>query len=182
MVAMAVTFFSAFLSEVIGLSAVIGAFLAGAMFSNAPLRKDFAEGVSFLGAIFTPVFFISLGLLVDVWSVTGPLFVFGGALLIVAFVTKVLGCGVPARWAGMSKEESLAVGFGMVPRGEVGLIIALVAQQAGVIEAGLFSIIVLVMVVISVLPAPLLRQTLLNIRKEAPLSSAVPLDGPEESG
>ncbi len=167
MVAMAVTFLTAFLSEAIGLSAVIGAFLAGAMFSNTPLRHDFHEGVSFLGAIFTPVFFISLGLLVNVWTLSSTLLLFGGVLLGVAFVTKLAGCGLPARWTGMSRAESLAVGYGMVPRGEVGLIIALVASQAGVIGADLFSIVVLVMVVISVLPAPLLRKSLMTIRAQA---------------
>ncbi|MBI4415582.1 MAG: cation:proton antiporter [Euryarchaeota archaeon] len=173
MVAMAVAFFAAFMSEAIGLSAVIGAFLAGAMFSNTPLREDFHEGVAFLGAVFTPVFFISLGLLVNVWTITSDLLLFGIVLLAVAFVTKLIGCGLPARWAGMSKAESLAVGYGMVPRGEVGLIIALVAQQAGVIGPDLFSIIVLVMVIVSVLPAPLLRKYLMMIPKPAPEGAEV---------
>jgi len=166
MVAMAVAFFTSFLSEAIGLSAVIGAFLAGAMFSNTPLRHDFQEGVEFLGAIFTPVFFISLGLFVDVWAVSVGLILFGAVLLGVAFVTKLAGCGLAARWTGMSKSESLAVGYGMVPRGEVGLIIALIAHEADVIGPDLFSIIVLVMVIVSVLPAPLLRRALISIRAE----------------
>lgn len=173
MAAMAVTFITSFLSEVIGLSAVIGAFLAGAMFSNTPLREDFQEGVQFLGAVFTPVFFISLGLLVNVWKLNVELLVFGGVLLAVAFATKYFGCSIPARRAGMSKAESQAVGYGMVPRGEVGLIIALVAAQQGVIGPDLFSIIVLVMVVVSVLPAPLLRRTLMKMpRPVTPPSSA----------
>ena len=168
MVAMALAFFTAFLAEAIGLSAVVGAFLAGAMVSSNALREDFHEGVAFLGAIFTPVFFISLGLLVDIWTLTASLLLFGAVLLAVAFVTKLAGCGLAARWTGMSREASLAVGYGMVPRGEVGLIIALVAVQFAVIGADLFSIIVLVMVVVSVLPAPLLRKYLLEMqRREA---------------
>jgi len=74
----------------------------------------------------------------------------------------------------MSAEESAAIGYGMIPRGEVGLIIAVVAQQEGVIGPDLFSIIVLVMVVVSVLPAPLLRRALLRLPK--PEGGAV---GPE---
>ncbi len=84
-------------------------------------------------------------------------------LLVVAFLTKLVGCSTVARWTGMSADESLAVGYGMVPRGEVGLIIAVIAQQAGVIGADLFSIIVLVIVLVSVLPAPLLRRALLRL-------------------
>jgi len=163
MMAMAVAFSAAFVSEAIGLSAVIGAFLAGAMFSATPLRKDFQEGVEFLGAVFTPVFFISLGLLVNVWEIDFNHLWFAGVLLVVAFLTKLVGCSTVARWTGMSADESLAVGYGMVPRGEVGLIIAVIAQQAGVIGADLFSIIVVVMVLVSVLPAPLLRRTLLRL-------------------
>ena len=175
MVAMAVTFLTAFLSEAIGLSAVVGAFLAGAMFSNNALKADFHEGVQFLGAIFTPVFFISLGLLVNVWVVNADLLLFGGVLLGVAFVTKLAGCGLAARRMGMTTDESWAVGYGMVPRGEVGLIIALVAEQAGVIGPDLFSIVVIVMVAVSVLPAPLLRKYLLEMkRREAEVAPAPP--------
>src|SRR3972149_1257109 len=60
-IAMAVTFLYAFVSEAIGLSAIIGAFIAGTMFSSTPLREDFTDGAGYLGAGFTPVFFISLG-------------------------------------------------------------------------------------------------------------------------
>ncbi|MEK6851171.1 MAG: cation:proton antiporter, partial [Candidatus Thermoplasmatota archaeon] len=176
MVAMAVAFFTAFLAEGIGLSAVVGAFLAGAMFSSTVLKEDFHQGVQFLGAIFTPVFFISLGLLVDVWRLNSSLLLFGVALLVVAFVTKLAGCGIPARGAGMTRDESLAVGYGMIPRGEVGLIIALVAQLTGIIGADLFSIIVLIIVAVSVVPAPLLRRSLLRAKAVPP--SAAPEQGP----
>ena len=164
MVAIAVAFSFAFLAEVIGLSAVIGAFLAGAMFSSTTLRHDFLEGIQYLGAIFTPVFFISLGLLVDAWTLNQGLLLFGGVLLAVAFVSKLAGCGLMARATGMARGESLAVGYAMIPRGEVGLIIALVARQQGIIGSDLFAIIVIVMILVSVLPAPLIRRSLLRVR------------------
>lgn len=168
MVAIAVAFSFAFLAEAIGLSAVIGAFLAGAMFSSTALRHDFLEGIQYLGAIFTPVFFISLGLLVNVRILNPELLLFGGVLLAVAFVSKLAGCGLMARATGMSGRESVAVGYGMIPRGEVGLIIALVAEQQGIIGSDLFAIIVIVMILVTVVPAPLIRRSLLSIRKEEP--------------
>ena len=175
MMAMAVAFSTSFLSEAVGLTAVIGAFLAGTMFSATPLRRDFQEGVEFLGAVFTPVFFISLGLLVNVWAIKEPrLLWFGAVLLVVAFLTKLVGCSTVARWTGMSAEESMAVGYGMIPRGEVGLIIALIAEQAGVIGPDLFSVIVLVMVAVSVLPAPLLRRALLRLPEASRPAPEVP--------
>jgi len=166
MVAIAIAFSFAFLAEAIGLSAVIGAFLAGAMFSGTSLRQDFQEGVQFLAAIFTPVFFISLGLLVDIRTLDTNLLLFGAVLLGVAFVSKLVGCGLTARGMGMSDKASLAVGFGMIPRGEVGLVIALVAEQQGLIGPELFSIIVVVMLLVSILPAPLLRRSLKSVRRE----------------
>lgn len=179
MTALAVAFFTSFLAEVIGLSAVIGAFLAGAMFANTPLRSDFQEGVEFLGAVFTPVFFISLGLFVNVWTV-GNLLGFGLVLIGVAFATKLIGCGLAARAMGMSGPESLAVGYGMVPRGEVGLLIALVALAANVIGPDLFSVVVLVTVAISVLPAPLLRKSLVTLkRREAARPASALASGDE---
>src|SRR3990170_1483776 len=161
-IAMAVTFLYAFVSEAIGLSAIIGAFIAGTMFSSTPLREDFTDGAGYLGAVFTPIFFISLGLLVDLRaSMAQPsLFLFAGVLSVVAVVTKVVGCAIPARLAKMSRHESLSVGWGMTPRGEVGLIVALAALSAGVIGDGLFSIIVLVMIVVSVVPAPFFKRSL----------------------
>lgn len=172
MVAMAVAFSFALLSEVIGLSAVVGAFLAGAMFSGSKLRHEFEKGVQFIGAIFTPVFFISLGLLVDAWTLNSGLLIFGGVLLAVAFGSKLAGCGLTARLAGMSRRESLAVGYGMIPRGEVGLIAAVIGQQQGILSQGLFSIIVVVTLIVSILPMPLLRRSLLSL--DAPTVPAHP--------
>lgn len=168
MIAIAVAFTFAFLAEAIGLSAVIGAFLAGAMFSGTSLRHDFLEGIQYLGAIFTPVFFISLGLLVNVWTLDPDLLLFGAVLVAVAFVSKLAGCGAMARLVGMSKRESAAIGYSMIPRGEVGFIIALVAEQQGIIGPDLFAILVIVIILVTVLPAPLIRKSLLAIRPAQP--------------
>jgi len=168
LIAMAVAFLYAFVSESIGLSAIIGAFLAGALFASTPLREDFTEGAGYLGAVFTPIFFISLGLQVNLQAAAGvpQLFLFAIALTVVAVVTKVVGCALPARFAQMTKNESVAVGWGMTPRGEVGLIVALTALTAVVITPALFSIIVVVMVVVSVLPAPFFKKALLAVDDE----------------
>ena len=167
-IAMAIAFLYAFGAEVIGLSAIIGAFLAGTLFANTPLREDFTEGAGYLGAVFTPIFFISLGLQVNLPAV-GPeasLILFGVVLSIVAIVTKVVGCGIPAWIAKMTRHESLAVGWGMTPRGEVGLIAASTALTAFVINDALFSVIVVVMIIVSVVPAPLFKKYLGIIKRD----------------
>ncbi len=166
-IAMAVTFLYAFVAELIGLSAIIGAFLAGTLFASTPLREDFTEGTGYLGAVFTPIFFISLGLQVDLpLAADVSLLVFGGILTVVAIVTKVFGCGLPAWFSKMTRHESLAVGWGMTPRGEVGLIVALSALSALVISEALFSVIVIVMILVSVLPAPFFKRYLAIVAHE----------------
>jgi Kef-type K+ transport system membrane component KefB len=178
-IAITITFLYAFIAEVIGLSAIVGAFLAGTLFANTPLREDFTEGAGYLGAIFTPIFFISLGLQVDLLAVGGgpPLILFGAVLTVVAIVAKVIGCGIPARVAGMTRSEALSVGWGMTPRGEVGLIVALAALTASVINEAMFSIIVVVMVLVSVLPAPLFKRSLAVVAQERWEARALDSDG-----
>jgi Kef-type K+ transport system membrane component KefB len=179
-IAITITFLYAFIAEVIGLSAIVGAFLAGTLFANTPLREDFTEGAGYLGAIFTPIFFISLGLQVDLLAVGGgpPLILFGAVLTVVAIVAKVIGCGIPARVAGMTRSEALSVGWGMTPRGEVGLIVALAALTASVINEALFSVIVVVMVLVSVLPAPLFKRSLVVVADERRETQAPGSGGP----
>ena len=178
-IAIAITFLYAFVSEVIGLSAIVGAFLAGTMFASTPLRKDLGEGATYLAAIFTPIFFISLGVLVDLGSLSSEFYLFSLILVVMAIVTKVVGCSIPARLTGLRTREALAVGLGMTPRGEVGLIVALTALTAEVIGPSLFSVIVLVSVAVSVLPSPFLKRALRRVvaqrardRAEAPESQA----------
>ena len=162
LIALAVALFYALVAETIGLSAIIGAFLAGTLFAPAPLKDEFAEGTRFLEAVFTPIFFISLGLNVNLSAVlaTPEIFLFTIALVVVAMVTKVAGCAIAARLQKMTALESLAVGWGMTPRGEVGLIAALTALAAGIIGDALFSAIVFVIIVVSVAPAPLFKRAL----------------------
>ena len=179
-IAMAVTFLYAFVAEVIGLSAVVGAFLAGSLFSTTPLRDDFTEGAGYLGAVFTPIFFISLGLQANLPLAGGSsaLLIFGAVLTVAAILTKVVGCGIPARLLRMTRHESESVGWGMTPRGEVGLIVALSALTAGVIKESLFSIIVVVMIFVSILPAPLFKRSLAAVdadrRRAKEAASAAP--------
>jgi Kef-type K+ transport system membrane component KefB len=180
LIALAIAFLYAFVAEVVGLSAIVGAFLAGTLFASTPLKDDFTEGAGYLGAVFTPIFFISLGLQVNLPSIggTSSLIVFGSVLAVVALLTKVIGCGVPARLVGMTPHEALAVGWGMTPRGEVGLIVALAALTAGVISDALFSIIVVVMVLVSVFPAPLFKRSLANLAEAKNREAASPAKSP----
>ena len=121
---LALLFFYSFASEALGLSAIVGAFIAGLVISYSPMAHKLNKALFTMDVIFTPIFFISLGMLVNVWEIPGAI-VPVLALTAIAIITKVIGCGVPAVLMGMKTKEALLVGWGMVPRGEIALIIAL---------------------------------------------------------
>ncbi len=134
--AMLVAFLYAMAAELMGLSAIIGSFVAGVSLESVQLRfsKSFKEGAEYLRIVFGAIFFVSLGILADLTTFTFALAGFTLALTLVAIATKVVGCAVPARLVGMGWHDSLVVGFGMAPRGEVAMVVALLALNQGMIE------------------------------------------------
>ncbi len=152
-----VMFLYAFLSISAGLHPIVGAFLAGAFISKSTLSSDFQQGAEYLGAIFTPVFFVSLGIQVDLTTLNPGLIFFGLVLTAVAIPAKVFGCYFPARAAKMSKCKSLTIGLGMAPRGEVGLAIASTAIGLAIIDADLYSITVLTVLLTTIIPPVFFR-------------------------
>ena len=154
------TFLYAFIANYAGLNAIVGAFIAGAAFSKSEVTDDFRLGAEYIGALFTPIFFVSLGIQVNLLGLDTSLVVFGLILVIVAIVAKVAGCYIPARLAGSSSDESLTIGLGMAPRGEVGLIIASTALSLAIIGESLYSIVVLAVIFTTIIPPPVFRRYL----------------------
>jgi Kef-type K+ transport system membrane component KefB len=158
-------------AEFLGLHFILGAFTAGLLFERRIAGSDVYEEVKkrisavTLGFL-APVFFASIGMHLDISAVTQiPLFLF--LLIVIAFVTKLFGAGIPAYLLGLSKREACAVGVGMSARGAVELIVADIALHAGlfnqpnppgVIVANLFSAIVIVAVVTTVATPFLLKR------------------------
>jgi len=143
--AMMMAFLYAMLAEAVGLSAIVGAFIAGVSFERVELThsKNFKDGAEYLRIIFASIFFVSLGILADVKAVTPETFIFLIVITVVAIVTKVIGCGLPAGMMGMCRRDALIVGFGMAPRGEVAMIVALIGLDAGIIDMGVYVVLVL---------------------------------------
>jgi len=157
--ALAIAFLYANVSEILGLSAIVGAFVAGTAFSGSVLRDGFRKGTQYLEALFVPIFFVSLGVVVDVgemWASIG----FGVALTIVAVATKIVGCGIPALLTGMSKMDSLAVGVGMVPRLEIALVIAYYGLSNEIIGPDVYSVVVFMGLVTAVFTPSLFKSIL----------------------
>lgn len=140
----------------IGLAAIIGAFLAGMMVAETKEQHPIEEEVAPLYAFFAPFFFASIGLQLDLGSYA-RVTVIGVITLVtvVAVVTKVVGAYAGAR--GLSRPEALFVAVGMVPRGEVGIIVAGIGIEAGALGDEAFAIIVGMAVLTTVVVPPVLR-------------------------
>jgi Kef-type K+ transport system membrane component KefB len=149
---------AAFSAE-IGLAAIIGAFLAGMIVAETRDRSDFEQEVAPLYAFFPPFFFVFIGLKVDLGALA-DLEVLGAlaGVTLLAVATKFAGAWVGARSLG--PRNALAIGIGMVPRGEVGIIVAGIGATAGVVSDSLFTVIVGMSIATTLLAPPLLKRVL----------------------
>lgn len=143
--AMMFAFLYAMIAEVVGLSAIVGAFVAGICFERLALKKSMnvKEGAEFLKIVFSAIFFVSLGVVADFKVLTADILPFLIILTLVAILTKVVGCAIPARATGMCTRDALIVGFGMAPRGEVAMIVALIGLEQGYIGQPVFVTVIL---------------------------------------
>jgi Kef-type K+ transport system membrane component KefB len=154
-----VTVFYAWSAEVLGgMAAITGAFLAGLAFGRSPLKERIEEGVATLAyGVFVPIFFVNVGLSANARELTADGAWLLIAMVVVAVLSKLLGGGIGARLAGFTNLESIQLGAGLISRGEVGLIVASVGIAEGLIGAEVFSIIVGVVIVTTLLTPLVLR-------------------------
>jgi Kef-type K+ transport system membrane component KefB len=166
--AIAFCFLLSYLSEeFFGIADITGAYFAGLMLCNMKVAgyiRDKVEILSYL--LFSPVFFASIGIKTSLSGMDGNLIGFAVLLLIVAILTKVVGCGLGAKLCKYTNKESLQIGIGMISRGEVALIVAQKGYQNGMLDDTLFAAIVFV-VIITTLITPIL----LKISMKTPASA-----------
>jgi len=144
----------ALVTAIAGLAALIGAFIAGLVVAETEAREELVEEIRPLGLIFTPFFFAATGAQLDLSALLDPAIAALAILLTVAGVaTKALGGFLGARSLG--KWNAIVVGFGMVPRGEVGIVVATLGRGAGLLTDATFGA-VLVAVVATTMVAPYL--------------------------
>jgi len=160
--AIMVAFLYSLVAELVGLSAIIGSFLAGVALTRVRLKHDkvFREGAEHLQIIFASIFFISLGILLDIRVITLDLVWFILILTIVALLTKFIGCGVPAKFQGLGTRDSLIIGVGMIPRGEVAMIVALIGLNKNIIMQNTYVALILMSLLTTVIPPLILRNWL----------------------
>ncbi len=155
--ALIIGFIIAYLVTLVRLHPVVGAYVAGLMFAATNEKEDILDKTRPVMLFLAPFFFCYLGMQVDT-----RLFWGGGItallLIVVAVLGKVVGCYIPARFAGkMPHVDSMIVGIGMVPRGEVGLIIAGAGLLAGAVDRELFGAAVAVSIVTTLIAPAMLK-------------------------
>ena len=138
-----------------GVAAIVGAFLAGMALaeSTGPRVRDLSHGVS---ELLIPFFLVGIGLNVDLraFSDAGTILL-AALILAAAVVSKFIGCGLGA-WP-MGRTEAFRVGVGMIPRGEVGMVVAQMGLGMGIIQQNVYSVVVFMSVATTIIAPPLLK-------------------------
>lgn len=151
--ALAVCFFAAFLAEWAGLAMIIGAYAIGLSLSARPIAKELIESVEPVYHFLVPIFFVVTGMMVDLKAI-GAMPTFAIAITLAAIAGKWFGCTTTALMMGFNKTGANRVGIGMIPRGEVALIVAQVGIAKGIIDQGLYGVAIL-MAFVTTLFAPI---------------------------
>jgi Kef-type K+ transport system membrane component KefB len=144
------------LAQVIGLAAIVGAWLAGMVMAESPEHYDLEEKFEPLGEFLVPFFFVITGASVDPTQFLG-----GSTLALVAAVVglaaigKLVACGLASSRLGL--RSAAIVGVGMIPRGEVGIIVANEGARAGAVDARTFAVIVAMSILTTLIVPPVLK-------------------------
>jgi Kef-type K+ transport system membrane component KefB/mannitol/fructose-specific phosphotransferase system IIA component (Ntr-type) len=151
------------LFEEAGLAMIIGAYVMGLSLSGTDLTHVIQEKLHVLHVLLVPVFFSVMGMMVDIQTLASPkVLIFGCIFTLVGTVGKIVGCGVPAMCAGFNPRGALRIGVGMLPRGEVTLIIAGAAIAAGMLTPDLFGVVVFMTFAAALAAPPVLVATFKN--------------------
>ena len=145
------------LFEALGLTLIIGAYVMGLALSRTDLKHMIEENLQSVYTFLVPVFFCVMGMMVDVGALCSkPVLVFGGIYTALAVVAKIAGCAIPSFVCGFNVKGALRVGAGMIPRGEVALIIAGIGLSNGYLTQEVFGIGILMTLVTTVVAPPCL--------------------------
>jgi Kef-type K+ transport system membrane component KefB len=141
-----------------GMAAITGSFIAGLMFARSHEKERMQAGIHAVSyALFVPIFFVSIGLSVNLRTLELSALWLTLTVILAAILTKFFGAGLGARLGGFSWRESWQLGTGMVSRGEVGLIVASVGITQGLVNQNLFSASVGMVLVTTLITPPFLR-------------------------
>ena len=157
--------------EFFGVADITGAFIAGLVISDSNRSKYLNsrfETLSYM--LLSPIFFASIGIKVQLTAMTKTIFIFAILLLIVAILSKVLGCALGAKLCKYSNREAIQIGTGMISRGEVALIVANKGIAMGLMLPEFLAPVVIVVVVTTIVTPILLKVVFNNKSKSVDLN------------
>ena len=162
-IATASFFGAAAIAGTLGLSPIVGAFAVGMALSATKVFEKIENFISRIGLIFAPLFFAIIGAQVDFRTVNLDVLMLSAVVIAIAISTKLLGCGLPSILFLKNKTAGMRVGIGMISRGEVGLIVAGVGLSSGVLTGDVYTTIVLMVAVTTIITPIWLK---MDYRKE----------------
>lgn len=151
----------------IGMAAIIGAFFAGLAFAEYSPRWNLRERVFSINEFLAPFFFFSMGARLNMGLFDRKLLISAIVISILAIISKLVGCGLPVLRSGW--KTAAKVGVGMVPRGEVGLVVALVGLQMNVVSESAYALVVFMTGITTLVAPPIMKILFREDRKVQPM-------------
>jgi len=143
----------------LGISPFVGAFIAGMAMADSLHIDMIREFILKIEIIFVPLFFVVMGTSVDPNAILHANFLLILVLGVIAVLSKLVGCGVPAAWFTKDRTCGLRVGYGMISRGEIGLVIASIGVTYNILPSEVYTAIILMIFITSLVPPFLLKRS-----------------------
>ncbi|HEX5976455.1 MAG TPA: cation:proton antiporter, partial [Nitrososphaeraceae archaeon] len=147
------------IAAAVGLSPIVGAFSVGMAVASTKIIKRVEDYVDKLEIIFAPLFFAIIGAQVNLTGFNLDVLFLSAIIIVVAIVSKLGGCGLPAIVFLRNKSRAMRVGIGMISRGEVGLIVAGIGVTSGVLSSNVYTTIIIMVVVTTLITPVWLKKT-----------------------
>ncbi|WP_425456543.1 cation:proton antiporter [Borrelia crocidurae] len=152
------TFIISSIFQNLGMSFVIGAYIFGLAMSKTDIVYVIQDKLTLFERFFIPIFFTSIGMMADINVILSKeVLIIGTLLSLIAIATKVVYCFIPSYFLGFNKLGALRIAFGMVPRGEISLIIANVALSSEFISQKIFGIIIIIVFLPTIIATPIIN-------------------------
>jgi len=153
------------IAAAVGLSPIVGSFSVGMAVASTRIIKRVEGYVDKLEIIFGPLFFAIIGAQVDLTGVNIEVLILSAIVVIVAVISKLVGCGLPSLLFLRDKSKAMIVGIGMISRGEVGLIVAGIGVTSGALSSNIYTTII-IMIAITTLVTPVWLKKAYSKEKE----------------
>jgi Kef-type K+ transport system membrane component KefB len=152
--ALGIAFLAAGFAELFGLAMIIGSYSIGLALSDTDLKHRIEDPMGTVNMFIVPVFFVVVGMQVDIPAIFEGALLFGIVLSFFGIISKVFGAGIPALFVGFNRLGATRIAWGMLPRGEVALVIAGIGLSTGVIGPEIFGVVIMMTLVTTII-APL---------------------------